>query len=85
MYSNAGEQSATDDDENNSYIDRNEIMFLAMEYRHHEEEPNEDNKEDVFVYLEAKLVEALEEIENLREINERKTKEYVVAKGQLFK
>ena len=57
-------------------------MFLAMENQHHHEESNE---ETTVVDLEAELVAALEEIENLRDINKKKTREYVTTKRQLAK
>ena len=83
FYSKADDEvSDFDEDEENSDLDRNEILFLAMENQHHHEEPNE---ETTVVDLEAELVAALEEIENLRDINKKQTREYVIAKRQLAK
>ena len=53
------EVSDFDEDEENSDLEKNEIMFLAMENQHHHEESNE---ETIVVDLEAELVASLEEI-----------------------
>ena len=81
LYSKADDEvSDFDEDEENSDLDRNEILFLEMENQHHHEESNEKT---TVVDLEAELVAALEEIENLRDINKKQTREYVTAKRQL--
>ena len=83
LYSKADDEvSNFDEDEENSDLDRNEIMFLAMENQLQHEESNE---ETAVVDLEVELVAALEEIENLRDINKKQTREYVTAKRQLAK
>ena len=72
LYSKADDEvSDFDEDDENSDLDKNEILFLAMENQHHHEESNE---ETTVVDLEAKLVAALEEIENLRDINKKQTR-----------
>ena len=78
FYSKADDEvSDFDEDEENSDLDRNEIMFLAMENQLQHEESNE---ETAVVDLEVELVAALEKIENLRDINKKQTREYVTAK-----
>ena len=78
FYSKADDEvSDFDEDEENSDLDIIEILFLAMENQHHHEESNE---ETTVVDLEAELVTDLEEIENLRDINKKQTREYVTAK-----
>ena len=71
LYSKVDLELTTDDDEDNSDIERNEIMFLSMENHHHKEETNKENEEEFVVDIESKLVASLEEIENLRENSER--------------
>ena len=57
---------------------RNEILFLAKEDSHN----NKENEEGV-VDLEAELLAALEEIENLRNINDKQEKDHLEARNQL--
>ena len=71
LYSKVDLELITDDDEDNSDIERNEIMFLSMENHHHKEETNKESEEEFVVDIESKLVASLEEIENLRESSER--------------
>ena len=56
-----------DDEEEESFDEgRNEILFLALEDKNPEEESEEE--EEGVVDLEAELVAALEEIQNLRNV-----------------
>ena len=61
-----------DDEEEESFDEgRNEILFLALEDKNPEEESEEE--EEGVVDLEAELVAALEEIQNLRNVIKKKT------------
>jgi len=85
FYTKDDEAPDHDEEEENIDDDINEFLFLTIEEPHqHKKELNEDEASSV-VDLEAELSVAIEEIENLRDINEIKKKEHFTAKNQLTK
>ena len=67
-----GWDGVSDLEEEDSDVDRNEILFLAMEDHHQGRESSREDKG--VVDLQAELVAALDEIDGLKDINEKQEK-----------
>ena len=76
LFTKVEEEGVSDDEEEEDEIileGRNEILFLAQE------------KEEGTVDLESELIAALEEIENLKSLNEKQEQNHQIARNQLAK